>query len=167
MFDITSWVRETIFRRPPIGPVAGEELSEKQTTKLGYFLLICMFSAILSTAQWSLSIIQDIPDRPTATPSCVDQMLSFFDAKDSNYPHIYGEYNNCTLSSPSNPRYDLTFAYNTIRLQYQEATTLSQSISNLESEKSRLDSEKYNTQSNYNTALTEDIANRNNRVYEV
>jgi rRNA maturation protein Nop10 len=177
MFDITSWVRETIFRRPPIGPVAGEELSEKQTTKLGYFLLICMFSAILSTAQWSLSIIQDIPDRPTETPSCVDRMLSFFDRENSSYrsyeynsnsyDYGYGDgYNACNLQSLSNPRYDLTTAYNALLPQYREATTLAQSLSNLESEKSRLDSEKYNTQSNYNTALTEDIANRNNRVYD-
>ena len=82
MFDITSWIRETVFRRPKLAPaIAGEELSEKQTTKMGYFLLFCMFAAILSTAQWSLSIIQDIPDRPKNLPYCVNNMLAFFDEK--------------------------------------------------------------------------------------
>lgn len=45
MMDITQLIREKIFRRPKLNTInsAGEELSEKQTTKLGYFLLYCMF----------------------------------------------------------------------------------------------------------------------------
>jgi hypothetical protein len=43
MFDMVSLIREKIFRQPKIKVTAGEELSEKQTTKLGYFLLYCMF----------------------------------------------------------------------------------------------------------------------------
>jgi hypothetical protein len=121
MFDITSWIRETVFRRPKLASsLAAEELSEKQTTKMGNFLLFCMFLAIMSTAQWTLSIISNIPEKPMALPSCVGDMLHTFDKEDttynyypSSYSYGYGYnygYNSCNLVS-ENPRYDLTKEY--------------------------------------------------------
>ncbi len=177
MFDITSWIRETIFRRPKLTPsIAGEELSEKQTTKLGYFLLFCMFGAIISTAQWSLSIIQNIPTAPTNIPSCVENMLSFFDEVNTSHNRYYRDtysydysyrdgYNSCTLIS-ENPKYDLTAAYDTLLPAYNQWMSIAQSLSDLQSELSTLESQERNTQNNYNTSLTEDIANRQNRVYD-
>jgi hypothetical protein len=126
MFDITSWIRETIFRRPKlVQSIAGEELSEKQTTKLGYFLLFCMFVAIMSTAQWTLSIIHGIPERPTAVPACVDRVLSVFDTEAKQYSpygypydYSYNSYNDCDLVS-ENPIYDLTTEHNTLEEPYR------------------------------------------------
>ena len=130
MFDITSWVREKIFRRPKLVIMPGEELSEKQTTKMGYFLLFCMFGAIVSTAQWSLSIIKDIPTYPSGVPVCVENMLSFFDENNTSYDRYYPDsysygysygngYNNCTLIS-ENPQFDLTKEYNALLDAYNE-----------------------------------------------
>jgi hypothetical protein len=131
MFDIISFVREKILRRPKIKVMAGEELSEKQTTKMGYFLLICMFLAIISTAQWSLSIIQNIPERPTPISSCVGNMLAFFDETTDaygssydaySYDYSYGydyNYNACNLVS-TYPAYDLSREYNALLPAYTE-----------------------------------------------
>ena len=85
MFDITSFIREKIFRRPKLVVQAGEELSEKQTTKLGYFLLYCMFAAILMSAQWTLSIIREIPTQPNTVPNCVSNLLDVLKLNSSNY----------------------------------------------------------------------------------
>ena len=177
MFDITSWIRETIFRRPKLTPsIAWEELSEKQTTKLGYLLLICMFGAIISTAQWSLSIIEDIPTAPMNIASCVENMLSFFDENTTSYNPYYRDtysydssygngYNSCTLIS-ENPLYDLTSTYNSLLPAYNAWISTAESITRLQSELSNLESQERNVQNNYNTSLTEDIANRQNRVYD-
>ena len=175
MFDITSWIRETIFRRPKLAPsIAGEELSEKQTTKLGYFLLFCMFSAILSTAQWTLSIISGIPDRPTPVPSCVSDVLSAFDTKDTSYTayssytydYSYGYgYNNCDLVS-TNPIYDLTSEYGAISAPYTQLKTYLDTLSRLSSDKSSATYRQQNNREDYNTALTEKIALEQDTVYD-
>jgi len=124
MFDITSFVREKIFRRPKLGTaLAGEELSEKQTTKMGYFLLYCMFGAILASAQWTLSIIKDIPTEPTAVPSCVVAVLDTFDIKHDDYNNRYDSYNyyyqsqqpDCLPLTSSYPAFDFTNEYNAVR----------------------------------------------------
>jgi rRNA maturation protein Nop10 len=176
MFDITSWVREKIFRRPKLAIMPGEELSEKQTTKMGYFLLICMFGAIVSTAQWSLSIIKDIPTYPSGVPVCVENMLSFFDENNTSYDRYYPDsysygysygngYNNCTLIS-ENPQFDLTKEYNALLDAYNEWVATSQSLSQLQSSLRDIEYKERNTQNNYNTSLTEDIARSENRVYD-
>ena len=171
MFDITSWIRETIFRRPKLAPtIAGEELSEKQTTKLGYFLLFCMFSAILSTAQWTLSIISGIPDRPAPLPSCVSDVLSAFDRDDTtyrvypSYEYNYG-YDNCALIS-TNPEYDLTSAYGTLSAPYAQLKTYLDTLSRLSSDKSSAVYRQQNNREDYNTALTEKIAVEQNTIYD-
>jgi hypothetical protein len=146
MFDITSWIRERIFRLPKLTPsIAGEELSEKQTTKMGYFLLFCMFVAIMSTAQWTLSIIKGIPERPLAVPNCVSEVLQAFDPGNSDYnTHLnpydsssyyngynYGKYNNCTLIS-SYPEYNLELEFYALSVPYAQIKSYSESISRLE-----------------------------------
>jgi hypothetical protein len=151
MFDITSFVREKIFRRPSLTQVrGGEELSEKQTTKMGYLLLICMFFAIISTAQWSLSIISDIPERPTAVPNCVERMLTFFDDTNEYYDSYYYDgynysqgYNDCTLTS-TYPKYNFTDSYNALLPGYNEASTDAQSLSQARSDLSRLEADERN-----------------------
>jgi rRNA maturation protein Nop10 len=177
MFDIISFVREKILRRPKMKVIAGEELSEKQTTKMGYFLLICMFLAIISTAQWSLSIIKNIPDRPTPVSSCVGNMLAFFDETTDaygssydaySYDYSYGydyNYNTCNLVS-TNPEYDLSREYNALLSAYTEWIEFSKNLTTLESQISDIEYKIENTQRNYDTSLTEDFADSQNPVYD-
>lgn len=73
MIDLIWIIKSKVFRIKEM-PIAWEELSEKQTTKLWYFLLFCMFFAIITSAQWTLSIIKDIPDKPTMIPYCVSDI---------------------------------------------------------------------------------------------
>jgi rRNA maturation protein Nop10 len=162
MFDITSWIRETIFRRPKlVQSIAGEELSEKQTTKLGYFLLFCMFVAIMSTAQWTLSIIHGIPERPTAVPACVDRVLSVFDTEAKQYSpygypydYSYNSYNDCDLVS-ENPIYDLTTEHNTLEEPYRLINWYSDEIQKLESTRQNTQYRQENNREEYNTSLNE------------
>ncbi len=167
MFDITSWVREKIFRRPMLIPsIAWEELSEKKTTKMGYFLLICMFFAIMGTAQWSLSIIKDIPDRPTETPYCVTEMLSAFGEQESyNYDYYQYRYDNCDLISHSNPVYDYTAVYAPLLPKYNLIVSYRKQLSDLQSDYDAFQSKYRNSQRDYNTSLLEDIAVTPKKVY--
>ena len=179
MFDITSLVREKIFRLPKINTThsAGEELTEKQTTKLGYFLLYCMFGAILMSAQWTLSIIEEIPNRPTLVPSCIENILSvlksgnsytFYEGTNNSYDgytsYSYNNYNSCNLVS-ENPKYDFTALYTPLKLVAKQISDYGEQIQTLENEKSRLSYQKSTAQDDYNTALTEKIANEKNKAY--
>ncbi len=173
MFDITSWIRETIFRRPKLTPsIAGEELSEKQTTKLGYFLLFCMFVAIMSTAQWTLSIISGIPERPTPVPSCVSEMLRAFDTESTsynyssyNYGYDYAGYNSCTLTSV-HPKYDLSSEFKTLEWPLSQLNEYFTTLSRLESEKSQATYRQQNNREDYNTSLSESAVQEQNPIYD-
>lgn len=159
MFDIISYIREKILRRPKlVTPIAGEELSEKQTTKLGYFLLYCMFGAILASAQWTLSIIQKIPERPTAIPNCVTNMIHAFDKESNYYNSYYGySYNDCLLTA-QNPEFDFTIAYNNLQIPFNQINDYTKKIQNLESQKQQSQYNQRNSQQDYNTSLAEKTA---------
>lgn len=177
MIDITSWVREKIFRRPSLNILSpGEELSEKQTTKMGYFLLICMFLAIISTAQWSLSIIKDIPTRPTDLPQCVTNMVGFFNGKDTDsydiysysnrpYGYSYSDFNGCVLVW-ENPEFDFTDDYNSLLPIYNQAVEYIDSLNKLKSELTNITYKRESVERDYNTALNENIANTWERIYD-
>ncbi len=178
MFDVTSFVREKIFRRPKLMTVtAGEELSEKQTTKLGYFLLYCMFGAILASAQWTLSIINDIPTAPTSVPYCIVRVLDTFDVQHDSYESdaynpYYDEYtttdedgSHCQPLTASYPVFDFTAEYRAVETPYTSILQYEKSIRELEEEKNTLQYSQDNTQKDYDTALTEKIADENEQVY--
>lgn len=171
MFDIVSFVRERILRMPKlVAPLAGEELSEKQTTKLGYFLLYCMFGAIIASAQWTLSIIRDIPDMPTSVPGCVTDMLGTFEVKNDNgYINYYGGYYgndpmNCILGA-THPQFDLTAEYNALLDPYSKIKEYKTSLQTLESQKRTAEYNQTRSQQDYNTSLTEKIAEEQNGIY--
>lgn len=175
MFDVTSFVREKIFRRPKLGTaLAGEELSEKQTTKLGYFLLYCMFGAIMASAQWTLSIIKDIPTVPTSVPNCIVRVIDTFgiehDSYDRNgYDYYYNDYTvdeaNCPLTA-SHPAFDLTKEYNALKEPYARILEDEEALRKLQSEKDTLEYTQNATQKEYDTALTEKIAEEDAQVYD-
>ncbi len=170
MFDIVSFVREKIFRRPKlkVEAVAWEELSEKQTTKLWYFLLYCMFWAIIASAQWTLSIIEEIPEKPTDIPYCITSLVNnLSENKDDIY--YYDSYNysydNCQISSET-PKFDFDPEYSSLSWPNQKIIDLNNSISTLESQKSTFEYNLTQAEQNYNTSLTEKIADENNQIYD-
>ncbi len=172
MFDITSYVREKIFRRPKLNNIiAWEELSEKQTTKLGYFLLYCMFWAILVSAQWTLSIIKDIPNRPTSIPYCINDRINTFDNdyKNNNsysdYWYYNYWYNDCQVKS-ENPKFDFNPEFNNLEAPYNEIVNYKKNITELENQKRNIDYNQRNNQQDYNTSLTEKIADENAPLYD-
>jgi len=131
MLDITTFIREKIFRRPKLWSiVAWEDISEKQTSKLGYFLLFCMFWAIMSSAQWTLSIIEGIPTVPTNSPYCISNIINTFDEKNNTDYYSYSYYNDCTLTSP-NPEFDFTSEYNKLKTPYDSISNYKKELQSL------------------------------------
>jgi hypothetical protein len=43
-----------------------------------------MFGAILISAQWTLSIIKELPTKPTNIPYCVNEFVRIFDETNEN-----------------------------------------------------------------------------------
>nr|MDD3720539.1 hypothetical protein [Candidatus Gracilibacteria bacterium] len=175
MFDIISFIREKIFRRSKLtSELAGEELSEKQTTKLGYFLLFCMFGAIMTSAQWTLSIIKGIPDSPTNIPYCINNVINAFDEKNNSNYYSYGDYNgynysyngynDCQLTS-TNPKFDFTTEYNNLLKPYEEIKNYKNLLQTLTSSKTTLEYNQKNSREDYNTSLAEKIANEKSGMY--
>lgn len=166
MFDIIGSIREKIFRRPSLTPktLAGEELSEKQTTKMGYFLLYCMFFAILATGQWSLSIIKDIPTQPQNVPYCVEELTNYLslDASGLYYENAYGY---CILASEY-PKFDFTEEYNQLKPIALQVSTLRSQLENYNSQKYKNADYQQSIQNDYNTSLTEKIAWENSGIYD-
>lgn len=143
-----------------------EELTEKQTTKWWYFLLFLMFFAIISTSQWTINIIQDIPDKPQDLPFCIERMINTFENK--NYWNYYSnnlECSNYELIS-SKPKYDFTSEYDKLINDYKNITELKQELNDLERKKENIENNISNTNKNYDTSLTEDIANEDNKIYD-
>lgn len=125
-----------------------------------------MFFAIMGTAQWSLSIIKDIPDRPTETPYCVTEMLSAFGEQESyNNDYYQYRYDNCDLISHSNPVYDYTAVYAPLLPKYNLIVSYRKQLSDLQSDYDAFQSKYRNSQRDYNTSLLEDIAVTPKKVY--
>lgn len=162
MFDITSFVREKIFRRPKlVQTVAWEELSEKQTTKLGYFLLYLMFWAILWSAQWTLSIIGHLVDRPQNVPYCVENMIETFE---KDYSRDYYKYD-CKLIS-ENPEFNLKTEFDNLLPAYTQILSYRKEISEYNSKIRRIDYNYDRNREEYNTALIEKIAREKLWLYD-
>lgn len=131
-----------------------------------------MFFAIMSTAQWTLSIISDIPERPSTLPNCVKSMISNLDTKENSYtaPYYseygYGyNYNSCDLIS-ENPEYNFENLYSSLLPKETEIRAYIDRISQLESDKRSANYNQQNNRSDYNSALTEQIARENNGIYD-
>jgi len=146
-------------------PIAWEELSEKQTTKLWYFLLFCMFFAIITSAQWTLSIIKDIPDKPTMIPYCVSDMDSSFENKSFYQNNSYNNGGDCDLVS-QNPEFNFTKEYNDLLPIINELESLSSQVQKLEQQKNDILNKENNIRNEYNTSLNEKIANEDNPIYD-
>lgn len=166
MFDITSFIREKIFKRPKLNQEhAWEELSEKQTTKLGYFLLYCMFWAILTSAQWTLNIIKHIPDVPTNAPYCVNTIIKTLDNTENDYNHYSRyPYDNCQITS-INPKFNFNPEYSKLKTPYNEIIEINKNIDKLNYKKESIKRKKVVNQENYKTSLTEKIAWENSWLY--
>ena len=62
-----------------------EEITERPTTKMGYFLLVCMWIALFALGQWSFTIIRDIPVPPQGAPTCIYDIISVLDSNSRGY----------------------------------------------------------------------------------
>lgn len=178
MIDMIWFIREKIFRQKSLSNnIQAEELSEKQTTKMWYFLLFCMFLAIMTSAQWSLSIIKNIPDKPETMPYCITDMLykmsdnekikesdGYLYNNNSYYSYDYDySYNNCITYSQD--QFDFTNEYNWLLPWYKDILRIWKNILELEQWLSNINSEYIKNQKDYELSLTEKIANEENWIY--
>jgi hypothetical protein len=161
------------FSKKESHPAPWEELTEKQTTKLGYFFLFCMFIASLSTAQWSMGIIQSLPNAPTPVPYCISDMLQTFKVTiNTNWDFYYqGRYywsnsNNyspyqCSTVSAENPKFDFSSEHTVLAPIAEKINSLQRQISEYQTKISSNSSEYSKTQRDYELSLMEKMANEN------
>jgi hypothetical protein len=119
----------------------------------------------MSSAQWTLSIIEGIPTVPMNSPYCINNIINTFDEKNNNDYYSYSYYNDCTLTS-TNPLFDFTNEYNKLKTPFDSINNYKKELQSLQSQKSNLDYKQRNSQNDYNTSLTEKIANENNGIYD-
>ncbi len=166
MFDITAFIREKIFRRPKIKQdlKPWEELSEKQTTKLGYFLLFLMFVAIITSAQWTLNIIYHTVEKPTNIPYCIENLENELEYWDYYYSNVYDR--NCKIISFKNPKFNFTEEYNKLKQPYLKIRELNRQIEDLNNNIRSIDYNYRENQEKYKISLLEKIADEENKVYK-
>lgn len=122
------------------------------------------------SAQWTLSVIKEIPDQPKSLPNCVSNILSTMELGSQNYSYngahytSYYDYNSCDLVSVK-PKYDFNNSYNALLSIANEIDSYGKEIDTLRNNKSRSSYEQDRAQNDYNTALTEKIANEEAGVY--
>lgn len=122
------------------------------------------------SAQWTLSIIKEIPSQPKSLPTCISNILSTLELGGQNYSYneanytSYNNYNTCDLVSIK-PKYDFTETYNSLLSIANKINSYGTEISTLRNERSRSSYEQDRAQNDYNTALTEKIANEEDGIY--
>lgn len=119
----------------------------------------------MTSAQWTLSIIEEIPTVPTNSPYCINNIISTFDGKNNSDYYSYSYYNDCNLTS-TNPEFDFTLEYNKLMVPYNQINNYKKELQSLESQKNDLEYRQRNSQRDYDTSLTEKIANENNGIYD-
>ncbi len=89
-------------KQSPVDGDAYEEISEKKTTKIGYFLLILMALFIVGISQTVFGDLRSIPERPVTISSCAREFASVLNVQTntneySGYGYDYGYYSNSSL----------------------------------------------------------------------
>lgn len=165
MFDIVWFIREKILRKEKfISQHPWEELSEKQTTKLGYLLLYCMFFAILVSWYWTLSIIKHIPTKPTYVPTCISYMLESLQDPSIHHSILSNRYNDCDLQS-THPEFNFEEEYSQLQVPYEEIDAIQTKINNLQPRFYSLRSDLQEAEDNYEFSLNEQTAQENSGLY--
>lgn len=163
MFDIFWFIREKIFRKKPLQNISAEEISEKKTTKMWYFLLFCMFLAIISTSFWSLNIISDILDRPERPSYELQKIVNI----------LYKEGKNDYISDYEISD-EIKFDDENLQKKFEKVKIVFKNLNQISFERSNLETEiinsKYflkNLEQDYDLALTEKIANVSDNVAKI
>lgn len=144
-----------------------------------------MFFAILGTAQWSLSIISDIPTPPSPVPQCVKNAVANLDPLYDRYGNshyligysLYGSYSrysyrtdypDCTEALVSeNPKFDFQADYAAIREDSEKISNAQSRIDSLRSDISTAEYRKNSSRTNYRDSLSEKTAGESgNGLYD-
>lgn len=154
---------------PVDGTEKYEEVSEKQTTKAGYFLLLAMFVFLLIAGETSLSDFGTIPKAPAAPSTCVASVLNTYaDAIErqpvySNHFMYYGEMDGTCDTNLSFSGLDTEFKldslYNKMLPQLVALKTLEQSIQSYQRAIDQNTYQQEDLRSSYDLSLQEKIAN--------
>ena len=157
-----------------------EEVQEKNTTGLGYFLLIIMVVVGLWQGQGFIdSLKQNIPN-PENISYCGSYLKTLVDSKNinnsynnysyyANYGYGYG-YNDNNLSkciySNFEKKYSIENVINDIIPLQAKALTLQSTLQSLESQSYQVQSDINLQKQNYSISLQEKIAQENGTVYD-
>lgn len=144
-----------------------EEISEKKTTKMWYFLLFCMFVSIFWTAIYSLSVIEDFFELPKRSNRELENLVNNLNPESENVfsTNYYGYYGNYFDEQEINLEISSAFTrgnviMNEIKRLDSRLDSLYVQLKNLEVKYSRWNED-------YKIALTEKIAGVADEVSEI
>lgn len=137
-----------------------EEISEKRTTKLGYFLLIVMFFFLVGVGQTIFDDLTDLVEDPISPAAC----LSNLDTKSvSSYTRCdvgqYGESYDCGCRfGEIDTRYGLKAKFEAIKPTLIEITTVNEKIRGYQSQINTAERTVTSAERQYELGLQEKIA---------
>jgi hypothetical protein len=148
------------------GKVEYEEISEKKTTKVGYFFLILMIIFLVSAGQMVFMDLKRIPDRPANISDCANRLASILDVKTQRSSYYYdGYYGNrnkltsgCTFSAHER-EVSINDSYRAVESYVNEYYNLGSNLKNFEDQLSRAQRDRNKNVQNYDVSLQERQAN--------
>lgn len=143
--------------------ISAEEISEKKTSWMWYFLLICMFFAIISSARMSLGVIQDMVRMPSSITACIKEIHSNTDIKNKNERKRYGESCNLKLEDP---KVDFRENYKELKDVSKKITEIKDTNQTLESSMRRELRKKQKNEQDYNSSSLEKVSNEQQAIYD-
>ena len=129
-----------------------EEISEKKTSKLGYFLLILMAIFMIGIGQTIFSDLKKIPERPNSPSSCISSF------KSSNYLKNLSYTQNCKFSE-IDEKFSLNSQYNNILSKLNQIILINKQTSNNENSIKTKEKEITKLNKDYDLSLQEKMAN--------
>jgi hypothetical protein len=139
-----------------------EEIHEKKTTGLGYFMILLMAVFMIIVGETVFSDLKRVPARPVAPAYCIEQITNTSYSKGSTYrsypPEMfYGGRSNCSFGA-TDKRFGLDVIYQQIEPSLKIIADYSKEINNLNGQVSSAQSQIRQLESDYNLSLQEKMA---------
>ncbi len=142
-----------------------EEISERKTSKLGYFLLFIMVIFLLVIGQTVFGDLQRIVKKPSYISSCITNLSYGYNSaqelKTYNYRHR--DYDSCNFGSIES-KFRLNNDYQSIENELKSLSLINGQISNLEAIIRRTENSLQKNNNQYDVSLQEKIADEQEPV---
>jgi membrane-associated HD superfamily phosphohydrolase len=147
-----------------------EEISEKKTTRLGYFLLFAMIVFTLWQAQGFITFLRNQISDPKEVSSCSFHLKSYIKNQniDDRYSSNYDDFligDSCDYN-PSELNVGIPKLMKSIRPRFIVLKAISDTLQQLTDKKYKFETSLQEEKANYENSLIEKIAKEKNKIYE-